>query len=165
MTDTITLTGLVATDPRHIVTSEGLAITSFRLASAQRRYDKAMAKWVDTDTNWYSITCFRQLAINASGSLSKGERVIVTGRLRIRTWDNGERTGMTVDVEADALGHDLLWGTTTFARSMTTSPAPAESAPTGPVGAGSATSQPTVPEHRDSFEPVGAGQAAPEPAF
>lgn len=165
MTDTITLTGLVATDPRHIVTSEGLAITSFRLASAQRRYDKATAKWVDTDTNWYSITCFRQLAINASGSLSKGERIIVTGRLRIRTWDNGERTGMTVDVEADALGHDLLWGTTTFARSMTTSPAPAESAPTEPVGEGSATPQPTAPEHRDSFEPVGAGRAAPEPAF
>ena len=40
MTDTITLTGLVATTPRHLVTSEGLPITSFRLASTQRRYDR-----------------------------------------------------------------------------------------------------------------------------
>lgn len=163
MTDTITLTGLVATDPRHIVTSEGLAITSFRLASAQRRYDKTSGKWVDGDTNWYSITCFRQLAINASGSLAKGERVIVTGRLRIRTWDNGERTGMTVDVEADALGHDLLWGTTTFVRSMSTS-APAEGT-TAPVAPAPSSPEQAAHERRDTFEPSAVGLTAPEPAF
>ena len=164
MTDTITLTGLVATDPRHIVTSEGLAITSFRLASAQRRYDKSTSKWVDGETNWYSITCFRQLAINASGSLSKGERIIVTGRQRIRTWDNGERTGMTVDVEADALGHDLLWGTTTFVRSMSTSAAPADAA-AEPVAQGPTAPAPGAHERRDSFEPAPVGHTAPEPAF
>ena len=49
MPDQITLTGLVATPPKHIVTSEGLQITSFRLASTQRRYDKAQQSWVDAD--------------------------------------------------------------------------------------------------------------------
>jgi single-strand DNA-binding protein len=49
MSDTITLTGLVATPPKHIVTSEGLQITSFRLASTQRRYDKTQQSWVDAD--------------------------------------------------------------------------------------------------------------------
>ena len=49
MTDTLTLTGLVATTPRHLVTSEGLPITSFRLASTQRRYDRGAAKWIDGD--------------------------------------------------------------------------------------------------------------------
>lgn len=118
MTDLITLTGLVATDPRHIVTSEGLAITTFRLASTQRRFDRSQEKWIDGDTNWYTITAFRQLAMNSAGSIKKGERVLVTGRLRIREWQSGERTGLNIDVEADALGHDLAWGTTTFSRSI-----------------------------------------------
>lgn len=118
MTDTITLTGLVATDPRHIVTSEGLAITTFRLASTQRRFDRSQEKWIDGDTNWYTITAFRQLAMNSASSLKKGERVVVTGRLRIREWQSGERTGLNIDVEADAIGHDLAWGSSTFSRSI-----------------------------------------------
>lgn len=64
---------------------------------------------------------FRQLATNVAGSLKKGERVIVNGRLRIRDWTSGEKTGTTVDVEADSIGHDLLWGTTSFTRSVTSS--------------------------------------------
>ncbi len=118
MTDTITLTGLVATDPRHIVTGEGLPITTFRLASAQRRFDRATQKWIDADTNWYTISSFRQLAVNVAGSLKKGERVVVTGRLRVREWKTDERNGMTVDVEADAIGHDLTWGSSAFTRSI-----------------------------------------------
>jgi single-strand DNA-binding protein len=121
MSDTITLTGIVATEPRHLVTKEGLPITSFRLASAQRRFDRSQERWVDADTNWYSITTFRQLAINAAGSIAKGERVIVTGRLRIREWESGERNGVNVDIEADAIGHDLLWGTSKFTRSIASS--------------------------------------------
>jgi len=129
MTDTITITGVVATIPRHILTSEGLSITSFRLASAQRRYDRSKERWIDVDTNWYTITSFRQLALNASLSIEKGQRVLVTGRLRIREWDNGDRVGTTVDVEAESIGHDLAWGTATFSRSIVSSAAPAESAP------------------------------------
>jgi single-strand DNA-binding protein len=118
MTDTITITGLVATVPRHLVTTEGLSITSFRLASTQRRFDRSHERWVDGDTNWYTITTFRQLAINAAGSVSKGDRVVATGRLRIRDWENGERAGTNVDIEADALGHDLSWGTSSFSRTI-----------------------------------------------
>jgi single-strand DNA-binding protein len=118
MTDSITLTGLVATAPRHIVTSEGLPITSFRLASTQRRFDKSQERWIDGDTNWYTITTFRQVAINSSGSIRKGERVVLTGRVRIREWTDGERTGTNIDIEADALGHDLAWGTSVFSRSI-----------------------------------------------
>ena len=72
MTDLITLTGLVATTPRHIVTSEGLSITSFRLASSQRRYDRSAERWIDGETNWYTITSFRQLALNSAPSIQKG---------------------------------------------------------------------------------------------
>ena len=118
MTDTITLTGLVATEPRHLTTSEGLPVASFRLASTQRRYDRAKQTWSDGETNWYTITAFRQLASNAAGSVRKGERVIVTGRLRIKEWTNGDRTGTTVDIEAEAIGHDLTWGTASYVRSV-----------------------------------------------
>ena len=129
MPDTITITGLVATAPRHILTSEGLSITSFRLASTQRRFDRSADRWIDGETNWYTITSFRQLALNAASSVEKGQRVLVTGRLRIREWDNGERVGTTIDVEADSIGHDLAWGTARFTRSIMSSSAPAVSDP------------------------------------
>ena len=122
MTDSITITGLVATMPRHIVTSEGLPITSFRLASTQRRFDRSAERWIDGETNWYTVTLFRALAINAAASIEKGQRIVVVGRLRIREWENGERTGTTVDVEADAIGHDLAWGTAAFTRSIVSLP-------------------------------------------
>ncbi len=118
MTDIITLTGLVATQPRHLVTGEGLPITSFRLASTQRRFDRTQNRWVDGETNWYTITAFRQLAINLVGSIQKGERVVATGRLRIRDWTAGEKAGTAIEVDADAIGHDLSWGTSTFVRSI-----------------------------------------------
>ena len=120
MPDAITLTGLVATAPRHLVTSEGLPITSFRLASTQRRFDRSQEKWIDGDTNWYTITSFRQLALNSNASVDKGQRVVVVGRLKIREWESGERTGTTIEIEADSIGHDLAWGTAAFTRSVST---------------------------------------------
>jgi len=116
MSDTITITGLIATTPRHVVTSEGLPITSFRLASSQRRFDKATSTWVDASTNWYTVTAFRQLAINSVPSLSKGDRIVVSGRLRVRDWQTDDRTGTNVEIEAETLGHDLFWGTAVFTR-------------------------------------------------
>lgn len=122
MSDTITITGLVATTPRHLVTSTGLPITSFRLASTQRRYDNASQSWIDGDTNWYTVTCFRTLALHAHESINKGDRVMVSGKLRIREWEAGEKTGTTVDIEAETLGHDLLWGTAKFTRTLSHAP-------------------------------------------
>ncbi|NRD27456.1 single-stranded DNA-binding protein [Frigoribacterium sp. VKM Ac-2836] len=123
MTDTITLTGIIATDPRALVTQTGLSITSFRLASTQRRYDRVTGVWVDGETNWYTVTAFRHLADNVLASLRKGQRVVVTGRVRIRSWESGERSGMTVEVDADAIGHDLVWGRSIFERRVVSSTA------------------------------------------
>ncbi|HEX4442922.1 MAG TPA: single-stranded DNA-binding protein [Galbitalea sp.] len=116
MTDNITLSGIVASQPRAVTTAEGLAITSFRLASNQRRYDKTQDKWVEGDTNWYTVSTFRQLAANAAVSINKGERVVVSGRLKVREYEAGGKKGISVEVEADALGHDLSWGTAAFSR-------------------------------------------------
>ncbi len=118
MSDKITVSGLVATTPRHLVTSEGLPITSFRLACSTRRFDQTAMKWIDGETNWYTVTSFKQLAINTASSINKGERIIVSGDLRIRDWDNGERAGTSVEIEAVSIGHDLTWGTSNFTRTV-----------------------------------------------
>jgi single-strand DNA-binding protein len=118
MLESFTVSGLVATTPRHLVTQEGLPITSFRLASSKRRFDKTKKIWVDGETNWFTITSFRQLAINSAASISKGDRIVVAGRLKVRDWDNGERSGTSVEVDAESLGHDLVWGTAEFSRTV-----------------------------------------------
>jgi single-strand DNA-binding protein len=118
MSDQVTVVGLVATTPRHLVTQDGLPITSFRLASSHRKFDRKENKWVDGETNWFTVTAFRQLAINSAGSVAKGDRVIVSGKLRVRDWDNGERAGTSVEIEADGLGHDMSWGSSVFTRTV-----------------------------------------------
>ena len=118
MAENITVSGLVATTPRHMVTADGLPITSFRLASSNRRFDKAKGMWVDGETNWYTITAFKQLAINVAASINKGDRIFIQGVLRVRDWDNGERAGTSVEIEAEAMGHDLTWGNSIFTRTV-----------------------------------------------
>lgn len=116
MSDTITITGNVATEPEHKRTAAGVTITSFRVASGQRRFDRVANAWVDTGTNWYSVSAFRGLADHAFQSLRKGDRVILSGRLRLRAWENGERRGTAVEIDAEAIGHDLRWGTSSFTK-------------------------------------------------
>lgn len=116
MVDSYTAVGLVATTPRHIITADGLPVTTFRLAAGTRKFDRDSSQWIDADTNWFTIVSFRALAENANESLGKGDRVVVSGRLKIRDWDNGERSGTNVEIEADSLGHDLMFGTTKFER-------------------------------------------------
>ena len=133
MNDSITITGNIATEPQHKRTAAGVPITTFRVASGQRRYDRASDAWVDSETNFYSVSAFRGLAEHAFQSLRRGERVILNGRLRVRNWDNGTKSGTDVEIEADAIGHDLMWGTTTFVKAAQ---APrAASAPSGDAAA------------------------------
>ncbi|WP_309067786.1 single-stranded DNA-binding protein [Microbacterium sp.] len=116
MTDIITITGNIATAPEHRVLPSGIAVTRFRVASGTRKLDRETNAWVDGPTNWYSVSAYRTLAENARESLQKGERVIVTGRLRLRAWENDGRKGLEAEIDADGLGHDLLFGTSTFRR-------------------------------------------------
>ncbi|TCL87656.1 single-strand DNA-binding protein [Curtobacterium sp. PhB142] len=116
MNDIITVCGIVATEPRHLVTETGIAITSLRLASPSRRWDRASAAWVNGATNWYTVTAFRSLASNVFKSLKKGDRIVVSGRVRIRTWERDGRGGTSVEIDADGIGHDLAWGISNWVR-------------------------------------------------
>ncbi len=117
MSDQITVRGFVGTEIRRFTTDSGVCIASFELGSVERRQDKATNEWVDGDTNWYHVSAFRQLAQNAAFSITKGQRVIVTGRLKIRQWSRDDgKTGTSVNLDADTIGHDLFWGTAMFQR-------------------------------------------------
>ncbi|GAA1505647.1 single-strand DNA-binding protein [Agromyces terreus] len=118
MTDNITVIGVVGGDPRVHVTSQGLPITTFRLASTRRFFDRAKGTWEDGETNWYTVSTFRQLAKNVAVSIHRGERVVVHGRLRIRAWESGEKSGTAIEIDADSVGHDLNWATTALTKNQ-----------------------------------------------
>lgn len=148
MNDQITVCGHVATDPKHHRTTSGLDITSFRLASQQRRYDQKQGSWVAQETNWYTVSAFRGLATASATSLVKGQRVIVLGRLRIRDWEQGERRGTSVDIEADHIGPDIGWqpkGSGESPVGAGVSPAPAASESSG-SGTGTGEWAPAPPQ-------------------
>ncbi|GGE86862.1 single-stranded DNA-binding protein [Mycetocola zhadangensis] len=116
MTDSISFTGFVATVPVHRRIRDGVDMVSFRLGSPQRYFDRNTRTWVDSDTNWYTVSTFRYLANNVHQSVNKGDRVIVKGRLRVRRWEKEDRSGLAVDIDAECVGHDLAWGTARYIR-------------------------------------------------
>lgn len=140
MNDTITIVGTIGTDPEKKIRN-GVPITTFRVASKERRFDRATGTWVDGETNWYTASAYRRLADHVFDSLRRRERVVLTGRLRVRNWETGDKRGTSVDIDIDAIGHDLLFGTTSFQSDehTTSGSAPASSsdawaAPDGPDG-------------------------------
>lgn len=116
----VTVAGNVAAEPRSRVIANGARVASFRLAATERRYDKAIGEWRDGDTVFYTVTCWRTMAENVASSVSKGQPMIVSGRLRVSTYEDKEGVLRTsVEIEARALGHDLAWGTSTFTKGST----------------------------------------------
>ena len=112
----ITITGVAVTDAREIPTKTGAIGASFRLASNSRRFNKATNTWVDGDTSYVNINCWRTLASNVLECVHRGDPVVVTGRMRVREWSTGEKSGTSVEIDATSVGHDLARGVTTFAK-------------------------------------------------
>lgn len=116
MNDNVTILGRVGADPKRSETANGVAVVNFRVASPQRRFDSKTQTWIETGTNWYNVSAFRQLADHVKSSLHQGDGVIVTGKLKLREWENAERKGMSADIDAETVGHDLRWGASAFAK-------------------------------------------------
>lgn len=127
MSDSITIVGVIGTDPEK-KTWNGTPITTFRVASKNRRFDRATGAWVDGETNWYTVSAYRRLAEHVFASVHRRDRVILTGRLRVRNWDSGEKRGTSVDIDVDAIGHDLLFGTSAFTSEQSSTGSAASSA-------------------------------------
>jgi single-strand DNA-binding protein len=160
----ICIVGTIATDPKFTKTDSKAAFCSFRLASNERRFDREKNTWIDGDTNWFTVNVFRRLAEHANTSFSKGDRVIVSGRLRIRRWEAKEKTGLSTEVDAEALGHDLRWGTSSFTK-RTGGETPTSSgneSGTAPSGAPASTSRDELSQQSwvspDSAEPSSPGE-------
>lgn len=113
----ITLVGNLVDDPELRFTASGVAVANFRVASTPRIYDKQAGEWRDGDSLFLSCSVWRQYAENVAESLTKGNRVIVTGRLKQRSYETqaGERRTV-MEIEVDEVGPSLRSATAKVAR-------------------------------------------------
>ena len=117
MNTPISMVGTIGTVPERRQTGTGASVCRFRLACSERRFDRETNAWVDGEASWLTIIAYRGLADHAHASFNKGDRIFVSGRLKVRPWQNDDgKSGVAVEVDADALGHDLRWGTSKFTR-------------------------------------------------
>jgi len=117
MNDIITtVIGNAVTDVSLRVTSSGTSVASFRIASNSRRFDKSINSWIDQEPSYLSITAWSQLAENVALSVHKGQGLVVTGKLKVRQWQDADKSGTNVEIDATAIGHDLNRGTSEFTK-------------------------------------------------
>ena len=111
MTNSTTLVGNLTRDPEIRYTRDGQAAANFGLAVTRRWKSRTSDEWEEA-TSFFDIVCWRELAENVALSLSKGMRVIVTGRMEQRTWetDEGDRR-YKIEVIAEEIGPSLRFAT------------------------------------------------------
>lgn len=111
---TLTVVGNLVADPELRFTQSGAAVTSFTVASTPRTFDKNSGEWKDGEALFLRCNAWRQVAENVSESLTRGSRVLVTGRLRQRSFDTKEGEKRTVvELEVDEVGPSLRYATAT----------------------------------------------------
>lgn len=109
---TITVVGNLTADPDLRFTPSGAAVANFTVASTPRVYDRQSGEWKDGDALFLRCNIWREAAENVAESLTRGSRVIVTGRLRQRSFETREGEKRTVyEVEVDEIGPSLRYAT------------------------------------------------------
>jgi single-strand DNA-binding protein len=114
----VSIVGYVASEPSYVkVGRNGIPKLTMRVAWTTRHRDTVSGQWIDGNTSFVSVICWRRLADNLSTSLRKGDPVVLRGRLDVRSFlgRDGQRH-TSVDVEANTLGHDLNRGVARFQR-------------------------------------------------
>ena len=113
----ITIVGNLVADPELRYTPSGAAVCNGRVASTPRYFDKQTNQWADGEALFLTFNLWRQAAENVANSLNKGDRVIVTGNLRQRSYENREGDKRTVyEIEADEVGPSLRYATAQVAK-------------------------------------------------
>ncbi|MDP1788709.1 MAG: single-stranded DNA-binding protein [Rhodoglobus sp.] len=113
----ITVVGNLTADPELRYTQNGLAVANFTIASTPRNFDRATNDWKDGDALFLRASVWREFAEHVAGSLTKGSRVIATGRLKQRSYETKEgekRTSM--ELEVDEIGPSLRYATAQVTR-------------------------------------------------
>ncbi len=116
---TLTMIGTLVDDPELKFTSSGAAVSKFRIANTPRKFDKNTNEWVDMKENTLFMTCsiWRQAAENVAEGLKRGDRVVVVGRLRQRSYETQQGEKRTVvELEADEVGLSLKFNSATSNR-------------------------------------------------
>jgi single-strand DNA-binding protein len=149
----ITLRGYLTAEPKlYQKTLTATPVTEIRVGSTPRRLNRETGEWYDTPTSYFTVKCWRRLAINAASSLHKGDMVVVRGRVYMNHWlDGQQRQQSRMEIEADSLGHDLAYGWSRFLRG-TRSQADRDG-----VNAGEAARQDLGPANQDAGGDYSAG--------
>ena len=114
---TITVVGNLTADPELRFTPSGAAVANFTVASTPRTFDRQSNEWKDGDPLFLPCSIWRQAAEHVAESLTKGTRVIVTGRLKQRSYDDREGNKRTIyEVEVEEVGPSLLRATAVVTR-------------------------------------------------
>ena len=113
----ITIIGNLTNDPELRFTPSGAAVANFTVASTPRTFDKQSNEWKDGDTLFMRCSVWRDAAENVAESLQRGTRVLVSGRLRSRSYENKEGAKVTVvEMEVDEVGPSLRYATAKVAK-------------------------------------------------
>jgi single-strand DNA-binding protein len=113
---TVTIVGNITRDPEIRYTAGGAAKASFGVAVSRRWQNRQTQEW-EEQTSFFNVVCWREMAENVAESLTKGARVVVSGRLEQRSWEteNGEKRSV-VEIVADDVGPSLRWATAQVTR-------------------------------------------------
>lgn len=113
----ITVVGNIVADPELRFTPAGAAVANFRVASTPRRYNSQTNQWEDGEAMFLTCNVWRQAAENVAETLTKGMRIIVTGRLKARSYQTREGENRTVfEIDVDEVGPSLRYATAQVAR-------------------------------------------------
>jgi len=115
----VTLTGYVALEPKLWFTKQAhTPVVNLRVGMTPRRMDAATGEWKDGPSSFFTVNCWRKLALNVSASMHKGDPVIIRGQLRARSWNDDGKTRTTVEIEAEAVGHNVAYGFSHFMKGV-----------------------------------------------
>lgn len=131
MKSTTTIAGTVGADPRTGTFDDGRAYAMMRVAVNHDYFDRETGEFKDTGTSWFDVKAYGALAVNTGMSVKKGDSVVVSGRLRMREWESGGRSGMSPEIQADSIGLNLRFGTGSFRRTGAESRARGEDSESG----------------------------------
>src|ERR671916_2456350 len=113
----ITVIGNITGDPELRFTPSGAAVANFTVASPPRQFDRQSNEWKDGETLFMRCSVWRDAAENVAESLQRGSRVIVTGRLKSRSYETKEGEKRTVvELEVDEVGPSLRYATATVTK-------------------------------------------------